>query len=465
MEFSDKAFQDQFEQNKIFKKATLHLKSGLKMTGYSFGAEVSRTGEVVFQTAMIGYPECLSDPSYRDQIVVCSSTVLGQYGVPARNRDRYGLLERFESEDIHIAGLVVTDYSSNYSHFQAFRSLAAWLKQYNVPAIYGWEVDTRALILSLREQGSSLGKLVQEDDDPEKYPYEDPNERNLISECSVKAPVYFENGPLRVILVDFGCKNNIIRCLLDRGVSLLVVPWNHQLGKEEYDGIMLSNGPGDPAMMTFAIQNLRREMRKDNPVPIFGVCMGNQVLGLAAGAKTYKLSYGNRGHNQPVVDLTTLKTYITSQNHGFAINSKELPPDWAQYFVNLNDHTNEGIRHITKPFFSAQFHPEANGGPWDTRFLFDIFIHHIVQRKYFSNIKPLLKLEVDEARKDQLPGVNHLKYDANGHASLVSPYNMIWKRKAKNTRKVLVIGSGPLQIGKKEFLFKIFQNKFLESFF
>jgi len=452
------SYSDRFLENKdsrkhgvsnkdSFKKATLHVKSGLKMTGYSFGADVSRTGEVVFQTAMIGYPECLSDPSYRDQILVCSSTILGQYGVPQRTRDRYGLLEKFESEDIHIAGLVITDYSFNYSHFEAFQSLSAWLKKYNIPAIYGWEVDTRALILELRKYGSSLGKLVVEGDDETKYPYEDPNERNLVGDVSVKEPVYFEGGPTRIILVDFGVKNNIIRCLLDRGVSLLVVPWNYELGREKYDGIMLSNGPGDPQLMSVAINNLRKEMTKENPVPIMGVCMGNQVLGIAAGAKTYKLAYGNRGHNQPVVDLTTGKTYITSQNHGYAINAKLLPPDWTQYFMNLNDHTNEGIRHITKPWFSAQFHPEANGGPWDTRFLFDIFIHNVVQRKYLSPMKPFLKVTVDEEHKNELPGVNHLRLDENGKQKLISPYKFIWKKKNKHTRKVLVIGSGPLQIG------------------
>lgn len=429
------------------KKATLYTKSGLKMQGYSFGADVSRSGEIVFQTAMIGYNECLSDPSFRSQIVVCSSAILGQYGVPARTRDRHGLLERFESEDIHIAGLVVTDYSFNYNHFQAFQSLSGWLKQYNVPAIYGWEVDTRALILDLRQHGSSLGKLVQDFHDPEKIPFEDPNLRNLVSEVSVKKPVYFENGPLRVILMDFGVKNNILRCLLDAGVSLLVVPWNHELGKEQYDGILLSNGPGDPAMMKEAIKTLKNELKKENPVPIMGVCMGNQLLGHAAGANTYKMTYGNRGHNQPVVDLTTGKTYITSQNHGYAINSKLLPADWAQYFINLNDHTNEGIRHLMKPFFSVQFHPEANGGPWDTRFLFDIFIHNIVARKYLTIKKPLLRLAENEQYVERLPGKDHLKFDENGNYHLISPYTFEMKRKHKNVRKVLVIGSGPLQIG------------------
>lgn len=247
-----------------------------------------------------------------------------------------------------------------------------------------------------------------------------------------------------MILVDFGVKNHIIRCLLDRGVSLLVVPWNYNLDEEQFDGIMLSNGPGDPQMMTYAIENLKRQMKKDNPVPIMGVCMGNQVLGMAAGATTYKLTYGNRGHNQPVVDLSTGKTYISSQNHGFAINGQTLPPDWEQYFINLNDHSNEGIRHIKHPFFSVQFHPEANGGPWDTRFLFDIFMHNIVKRKFLSNDKSLLKLTINPELANQLPGLNHLYEDSNGIQKLRSPYNLEWRRRDRNLRKVLVIGSGPL---------------------
>ena len=442
-------YNDRFEnpenkESKDFaKKATFHLKSGLKMTGYSFGSSISRSGEAVFQTSMTSYPEMLTDPSYKDQIIICSSAILGQYGVPDKTRDRYGLLERFESEEIHCAGLVITDYSFNYSHFQAVQSLSRWLTQFNVPAIYGYEVDTRSLILHLRETGSELAKIVHEDDNADAVAYEDPNLRNLCAEVGVKKPVYYEGtGNFKVILVDFGVKNNIIRSLLDRSLSVLVVPWNYDYTSEQYDGVMLSNGPGDPRLLEPAINILKKQMKKDDTVPIFGVCMGNQILSCAAGAKIYKLCYGNRGHNQPVVDITTGKCYVTSQNHGFAVDHKTLPADWQAYFVNLNDHSNEGIRHVTKPYFSSQFHPEACGGPWDTRFLFDIFFRDIVNIKYFFGKKSMLKL-IENPTFHALPGqqiLDHTNADAR-------PFKMEFFEKRKKIKTVLIIGSGPLQIG------------------
>ena len=442
-------YNDRFEdpENKnspdLARKATFFLKSGLQMTGYSFGANVSRSGEAVFQTSMVSYPEMLTDPSYKDQIIICSSVILGQYGIPERTRDRYGLLERFESEEIHCAGLIITDYSFNYSHFQATQSLSKWLAQYNVPAIYGYEVDTRALILNIRETGSELGKIVQEKDKPEEVPFNDPNLRNLCAEVGVKKPVYYEGtGNFKVILVDFGVKNNIIRALLDRSLSVLVVPWDYDYTSEQYDGIMLSNGPGDPRLLETSINILKKQMKKDDIVPIFGVCMGNQILSSAAGAKIYKLSYGNRGHNQPVVDITTGKCYVTSQNHGFAVDHKTLPADWQAYFVNLNDHSNEGIKHVTKPYFSSQFHPEACGGPWDTRFLFDIFFKDIVNIKYFFGKKSMLKL-IENPTFHKLPGQQIIDHtDADNR-----PFRMEFFEKRKKIKSVLIIGSGPLQIG------------------
>ncbi len=427
----------------LAKKATFYLKSGLKMTGYSFGATTSRSGEAVFQTSMVSYPEMLTDPSYKDQIIICSSVILGQYGVPPKTRDRYGLLQHFESEEIHCAGLIITDYSFNYSHFQAVQSLSRWLAQYNVPAIYGYEVDTRALIINIRETGSELGKIVQDSEDSSKIPFDDPNLRNLCAEVGVKKPVYYEGtGNFKVILVDFGVKNNIIRSLLDRSLSVLVVPWDYDYTSEQYDGVMLSNGPGDPRLLETAITILKKQMKKDELVPIFGVCMGNQILSCAAGARIYKLSYGNRGHNQPVVDITTGKCYVTSQNHGFAVDHKTLPADWQAYFVNLNDHSNEGIKHVTKPYFSSQFHPEACGGPWDTRFLFDIFFRDIVNSKYFFGKKSMLKL-IENPTFHLLPGqqiIDHTNADSR-------PFKMEFYEKRRKIKSVLIIGSGPLQIG------------------
>lgn len=442
-------FNERFPENlsgdaeTLVKKATLVLKSGIKMTGYSFGANVSRAGEAVFQTSMVGYPECLTDPSYKDQIIICSSVIAGQYGVPDKKRDRYGLLERFESEEIHCAGLVITDYSFNYSHFQAVKSLSKWLAEYGVPAIYGYEIDTRNLIINIRENGSELGKIVQEGTDLEEINYIDPNSRNLSKETCVKKPVFFEGtGNLKVILVDFGVKQNIIRCLLDRSLSVLVVPWDYDFTKEKYNGIMLSNGPGDPRLLEIAIKHVKKQLKKDEIVPIFGVCMGNQILASAAGAEIYKLGYGNRGHNQPVVDITTGKCYVTSQNHGYAVNSKSLPGDWEPYFLNLNDYSNEGIKHITKPYYSVQFHPEASGGPWDTRFLFDIFFKDIVNCAYFFGKKSMLKL-VNNPIYSELPG-KHVIDHTNAEDR---PYQLHFYEKRKKIRKVLIIGSGPLQIG------------------
>lgn len=425
------------------KKATFYLKSGLKMTGYSFGANVSRSGEAVFQTSMTSYPEMLTDPSYKEQIIICSSVILGQYGIPERTRDRYGLLERFESEEIHCAGLIITDYSFNYCHYQAVQSLSKWLAQYNVPAIYGYDVDTRSLILKIRETGSELGKIIQEGDNPESVEFSDPNLRNLSAEVGVKSPVYYEGtGNFKVILVDFGVKNNIIRSLLDRSLSVLVVPWDYDYTNEQYDGIMLSNGPGDPRVNETSVHILKKQMKKDEIVPILGVCMGNQIMGCAAGAKIYKLSYGNRGHNQPVVDVTTGKCYVTSQNHGYALDYKSLPADWQPYFVNLNDHSNEGIKHVTKPYFSSQFHPEARGGPWDTRFLFDIFFMNIVNCKHFFGKKSMLKL-IENPTFHMLPGqqiIDHTNAESR-------PFKMEFYEKRKQIKSVLIIGSGPLQIG------------------
>jgi len=431
------------EVEPLVKKATLFLKSGVKMTGYSFGANVSRAGEIVFQTSMLGYPECLTDPSYKDQIIVCSSVIAGQYGVPDKKRDRYGLLERYESEEIHCAGLVVTDYSFNYSHFQAVKSLSKWLAEFGVPAIYGCEVDTRNLIINIRENGSELGKIIQEGNNPEEVKYVDPNARNLSKETCVKKPVYFEGtGSLKVILVDFGVKQNIIRCLLDRSVSVLVVPWDYDFTKEKYNGIMLSNGPGDPRLLETAVKHLKKQLKKEDVVPIFGVCMGNQILASAVGAEIYKLSYGNRGHNQPVVDLTTGKCYVTSQNHGYAVNSKSLPSDWEPYFLNLNDYSNEGIKHVNKPYYSVQFHPEAAGGPWDTRFLFDYFFKDVVNYAYFLGKNSMLKV-VSSPNYCELPGKNVIDHTNSEER----PYQLHFYEERKKIRRVLIIGSGPLQIG------------------
>ncbi|MFA5160900.1 MAG: glutamine-hydrolyzing carbamoyl-phosphate synthase small subunit [Elusimicrobiales bacterium] len=347
----------------------LELEDGTRAAGESFGAEASAAGEAVFNTALTGYPESLTDPSYRGQILVLTYPLAGNYGVPDSARDARGLLEFFESEKIHVAGLVVSDYSAAYSHWNARKSLGQWLKEHNIPGLCG--VDTRALTRLIREKGAMLGKLVCAGD----VAFRDPNKDNLAAEVSVKERVVYGNGRRKIALIDCGVKNNIIRCLLKYDATVIRVPWDWDVSKENYDGLFISNGPGDPRQCGKTIENIAKALQKDKPV--FGICLGNQLMALAAGAQTYKLKYGHRSHNQPALEAGTSRAYITSQNHGFAVDDKTLGPDWKPLFINLNDGTNEGIIHRKKPFFSAQFHPEASGGPSDTKFLFDRFMEKL----------------------------------------------------------------------------------------
>jgi len=349
------------------KRARLILEDGTTFEGKSFGHESSTAGEVVFNTAMTGYPESLTDPSYEGQILVTTYPILGNYGVPPR-REKDDVSEYYESDHIHARAIVAQDYSHDHSHWQADRSLAQWLQEEKIPGIYG--IDTRALTKHLREHGSMLGKIVVEGcDEPEFY---DPNKENLVGKVSCKEVEIHGDGQKTVVLVDCGVKHNIIRCLTKRGVKVVRVPWNYDFTEMPYDGLFISNGPGNPDMAGETVELIRKAMQNDKP--ICGICMGNQLLAKAAGAKTYKLKYGHRSHNQPVRRAGTDLCYITSQNHGFAVDNDTLPADWEPLFINMNDGTNEGIRHKSKPYFSAQFHPEASSGPKDTEFLFDEFI-------------------------------------------------------------------------------------------
>ena len=355
------------------KKARLVLQDGTMYEGTSFGYEKSVSGEVVFYTAMTGYPESLTDPSYKGQILVPTYPMIGNYGVPIDKRE-WGISKYFESNRIHCTALVISDYSSGYSHWNSQKSLGQWLQEQQVPGLFG--IDTRALTKKLREHGTMLGR-IELDDSP--VPFFDPNASNIVAEVSTPEVVEYGDGDFRVVLVDCGVKYNIIRCLLRRGVRLKRVPWDYDFTEEDCDGIFLSNGPGDPAQCGETIAHVRKMLDRD--IPIMGICLGNQLMARAAGAETYKLKYGHRGHNQPVLQVGTNRCHITSQNHGFAIDDKTLPADWEPLFVNVNDGTNEGIRHRTKPFFSAQFHPEASSGPTDTEFLFDWFIENMKQAK------------------------------------------------------------------------------------
>lgn len=349
------------------RKAYLLLEDGTLLEGKSFGYEAPAAGEVVFNTAMTGYPESLTDPSYEGQILVTTYPILGNYGVPPE-REKDAVSEFLESSKIHCRGIIAQDYSWEPSHWLSTRSLDQWLRDEKIPGIYG--IDTRALTKHLREKGSMLGKIYF--DNPDEIEFSDPNIENLIAKVSCPEVEIHGQGEKTVVLVDCGTKYNIIRCLTRRGVKVVRVPWNYDFSTIPYDGLFISNGPGNPDFAEETVANIRKAMETGKP--ICGICMGNQLLAKAAGAKTYKLKYGHRSHNQPVRLEGTNTCYVTSQNHGYAVDQSTLPADWEPMFTNMNDGTNEGIRHKEKPYFSAQFHPEASSGPRDTEFIFDKFI-------------------------------------------------------------------------------------------
>jgi len=351
-------------------KAKLVLEDGTELEGISFGFPKNTNGEVVFNTGMVGYPETMTDPSYRGQILVMTYPLIGNYGIPGYEREN-GMLKYFESEDIHCRALIVADYSYDHSHWNAKRSLSDWMNEKKIPGIHG--IDTRMLTRKLRENGTMSGKIII--DEKTAIDFEDPNETDLVSEVSVKEPVEYKargKDGKRIVLVDCGAKNNIFQAFLKRNISVLRVPYDYDFSTEDANGILLSNGPGDPKMCKATIENTRKAMEKGTP--ILGICLGSQILALAAGANTYKLKYGHRGHNQPCNERGTNRCYITSQNHGYAVETDTLPEDWREWFINDNDGTNEGIIHISKPFFAAQFHPEASPGPDDSEFIFDLFL-------------------------------------------------------------------------------------------
>lgn len=356
--------------------ARLVLEDGSSFEGYSFGAPNSVSGEVVFTTAMTGYPESLTDPSYCGQILVMTFPLVGNYGVPVKSEEKWGLPLNFESDKVHIKALVVSDYAFEPQHWHSERSLGEWLQEENIPAIFG--VDTRQITKIIRERGVMLGKIVV-DGAAEPASFEDHNTRNLVAEVSPNEITEYGDGDLRIIMVDCGAKYNIIRCLIARGATVVRVPWDTDFSQMEYDGVMLSNGPGDPALLTTVVDNIKKGIAKGKP--IFGICLGNQLLAIAAGATTYKMKYGHRSHNQPALECGTNSAFITSQNHGYAIDPTNLGADWEPYYTNLNDDTLEGIKHRSAPFFSVQFHPEATSGPVDSENLFDKFIDEVKKFK------------------------------------------------------------------------------------
>jgi carbamoyl-phosphate synthase small subunit len=392
--------------------------------GKSFGAKSNISGEAVFTTSLVGYPESMTDPSYRGQILVFTQPLIGNYGVPSSARDEFGLLRYFESPNIQAAGVVVADFAERHSHWTAVESLAEWCAREGVPAISG--VDTRAIVTYLREQGSSLARITigEEYDADEDEAFIDPEGIHLVRRVSTKAPFHVAaNGDYHVALIDCGVKENILRSLVSRGASVTAFPYDYPIHKvaHHFDGVFISNGPGDPTHCTETVYHLRKLM-ESSQVPVMGICMGHQLLALAAGARTIKLKYGNRAHNIPALDLTTGKCHITSQNHGYAVDATTLPEHWKEYFVNLNDSSNEGLIHVSRPIFSAQFHPEAKGGPLDSAYLFDRYIESV---KKYRESKSVFGLEgksnkpspllVDLLSKERV-GVHPSLPDYHGHA-------------------------------------------------
>lgn len=358
----------------MMKNVTLVLEDGTEFRGKSFGYEQPVAGEVVFNTAMMGYPESLTDPSYAGQLMTLTYPLVGNYGVPPFTIAPDGIATFMESDKIYASAIIVADYSEEYSHWNAVESLADWLKREHVPGITG--IDTRQLTKVLREHGVMMGKILF-DDQPDNIPQADYEGVNFVDKVSCKEVIrYNEGAGKKVVLVDCGVKNNIIRCLINRGVEVIRVPWNYDYTDMDFDGLFLGNGPGDPDMCEDAVNIIRKQMSLSRK-PICGICMGNQLLAKAGGASIYKLKYGHRSHNQPVMEVGTTRCYITSQNHGYAVDAKTLGSDWKELFVNMNDGSNEGICHKENPWFTSQFHPEACSGPVDTEFMFDRFVEKL----------------------------------------------------------------------------------------
>lgn len=349
------------------RRGSLILEDGTRFEGTSFGSDTPIGGEAVFCTGMVGYPEAITDASYTGQILIMTYPIIGNYGVPESSL--------WEDDHIHISGLIVSNYIDTPSHVQSTTNLGAWLRREGVPAL---EIkDTRRLTQHIRTHGTMLGKIVFDED----IAFYDPDLENLVARISTDTVHIQGTGETTVVLIDCGAKRNITRSLLARGVRVVTVPWDYDLFAPDlgfsFDGILISNGPGDPKLATTTIETLRTAMARR--VPTMGICLGHQLLALAAGGDTYKLKFGHRSQNQPCLLQESKRCYITTQNHSFAVGT--LPEGFKPWFINANDGSNEGIHHETLPFFSVQFHPESMPGPIDTDWLFDYFLERVVAEK------------------------------------------------------------------------------------
>jgi carbamoyl-phosphate synthase small subunit len=350
---------------------TLALEDGTLFHGRGHAAQIPVAGEVVFNTSLTGYVEALTDPSYAGQILVLTYPLVGNYGVPSGPTGA-----TFQSSRIQVQGLVTQYLSRHFSHHLADRSLEAWLANEGLPILSG--IDTRTLTQRLRERGTMQGWLYPSDLDlaaAQRGATTLDMTAGVFSRVAPTARSTHGSGDLRIVLVDIGAKDGIVDCLVRRGARVVRVPWHQDFraDAETADGVIIGNGPGDPQDLDAVVQRLRA-LIAGYKGPVFGVCLGHQLLARAAGFETYKLRYGHRGNNQPVRDVQSGRCYVTSQNHGYAVDQTRCPDDWEAWLVNLNDGTNEGVRLRNRPVFSVQFHPEGRPGPTDTEFLFDEFL-------------------------------------------------------------------------------------------
>ncbi|MFW6117000.1 MAG: glutamine-hydrolyzing carbamoyl-phosphate synthase small subunit [Thermoproteota archaeon] len=364
------------------RKAVLTLEDGSKFLGRGFGATKKVSGEVVFSTSMVGYPEALTDPSYKGQILTLTYPLIGNYGVPPYEQNN-GIPLYFESDSIQVTGLVIHELCRRPHHWASTKTLDQWLKDEDIPGI--WGIDTRRLTKKLRSKGVMLGilKVCEEGEQPripqllkESEDISDPNRTDLVGKVTINQPVHHRvGGDKRFVLIDCGVKYSILRNLLNRGIDVIRVPYDfssQEILQFHPDGVMVSNGPGDPKKCMITVSSVRDLVKEG--IPLMGVCLGAQILALALGGDTYKMKYGHRSQNQPVVDLENSKCYLTTQNHGYSVDPDSIQDTNLEiWFRNANDQSVEGVKHKDQPVFALQWHPEASPGPYDTQFLFDKF--------------------------------------------------------------------------------------------